>query len=188
MLCPHPRHSRAAAIGQLRDRDSKFLLIRGVILNVGTHLCVVDNDGEARRVAPPVELNTLYCLPFHGLKTGFRLCFRGFPVPPFQMPEGLMNFPLGKFGDNRFADLRRTRCAVPLQRCMYTLHTPAFQPTKLARPAERRALLYQQPRAIAHPVAPVGLRRLRLHAGDFQCLEGPCQVVLLPGGSCSGNS
>jgi hypothetical protein len=59
------------------------------------------------------------------------------------MPEGLMNFPLGEFGDNQFTDLRRTRCAVPLQRCMYrTLHTPAFRPTKLARPAERRALLY----------------------------------------------
>ncbi len=63
--------------------------------------------------------------------------------------------------------------------CQSMLHAPAFRLTKLARPAERRALLYQQPRAIAHPVAPVGLRRHRLLTGDFQSLEGPCQVVLL---------
>jgi len=73
------------------------------------------------------------------------------------------------------------RAAWSLSQCCMDgmLHAPAFRLTKLARPAERRTVLYQQPRAIVNPVAPVGLRRLRLLAGDFQCLEGSCQVILL---------
>ena len=69
-----------------------------------------------------------------------------------------------------------------LQSCMNgALHALAFRPTKLTNPAERRALLYQQLRAvvIAHPVAPMVLCRLRLLAGNFQFLESFCQFILL---------
>ncbi len=60
-----------------------------------------------------------------------------------------------------------------LQCCMNgTLHALAFAPTKLAHPAEQRALLYQQPHAIAHPVVPVILHCHWLLAGDFQFIEG----------------
>jgi hypothetical protein len=100
MLCPHPRRSRAAAIGQLRDRGSYLSFVGSVIPNLGTHCCVFEDDWEARRVAPRVELNTLLRLPFHGLKTRLRLCFRGLPVPPFQVPEGLMDLPLGELSDD----------------------------------------------------------------------------------------
>jgi hypothetical protein len=63
-----------------------------------------------------------------------------------------------------------------------TLHVLAFRPTKLACPAEQGALLYQQPRAVAHPVAPVGLHRLRLLAGDFHFLKGSSHFILLLNG------
>jgi hypothetical protein len=59
------------------------------------------------------------------------------------------------------------------------LHVLAFGPTKLARPAEQSALLYQQPHAVAHPVAPMVLCCLRLLAGDFQFLESFGQFILL---------
>ena len=46
-------------------------------------------------------------------------------------------------------------------------------------PARRSdvTLPYQQPRAIAHPVAPVGRRSRQLLAGGFQFLEGLRQVI-----------
>jgi hypothetical protein len=62
------------------------------------------------------------------------------------------------------------------------LHALTFRLTKLAGPAERHALLYQQPRAVAHLVAPVGLRRLRLLAGDFHFLKGSIHFILLLNG------
>ena len=100
VLRPHPRHSHAAAIGQLCDRSSNFLLTGDFIPDFGTHLCVVEVNGEARRVAPLVELNTLCHPPFFGLETRPHLCFRGLSVPPCQVPESLMDVPLGKLGDN----------------------------------------------------------------------------------------
>jgi hypothetical protein len=75
------------------------------------------------------------------------------------------------------------RCTVSLQRCMDgTLHALAFRPTGLAPPAEQRALLYQQPSAVAHPVAPVGRRHPRLLAGNYHFLEGSCHFILLLNG------
>ena len=131
----------------------------------------------------------LYCLPFHGLKTGFRLFFRGVLVPPFQMPEDLMDFPLGKFGDNQFANLRHTCCVVPLQRCMYgTLHTPAFQLTNW--PARRSnvrcfissyVLLLIQLRQWAFIVS--GSSQVTLSASKARIRSSCCST----GGSCSGN-
>jgi hypothetical protein len=61
---------------------------------------MVEDDGEARQVAPLVKFNTLLHLPFHGLETRHRLCLRSFTVPPFQVPEGLMDIPLGELGDD----------------------------------------------------------------------------------------
>jgi hypothetical protein len=63
-----------------------------------------------------------------------------------------------------------------------TLHALAFRPTELARPAGRRALLYQQSPAVAHPVTPVGLCRPQLLAGNFHFLEGSCHLILLLNG------
>ncbi len=91
-----------------------------------------------------------------------------------------MDIPLGELGDDQFTDLRRTRCAIPLQRRVDgTLHSPAFRLPKPSRPAERRAPHYQQPRVVVHPIAPLGFRRRRLLAGGLQRLEGQRQVVLL---------
>ena len=94
------------------------------------------------------------------------------------MAKRLVDVPLGKFGNNGFANLRRTCCTVFCQRCMDDmLHALAYAPTKLACPAEQCALLYQQPRAIAHPVTPVVLCCCWLLAGGFQSLEGLRQVI-----------
>jgi len=96
------------------------------------------------------------------------------------MAERLVDIPLGKLRDNLFANLCRTRCTVSLQHCMDgSLHSLAFSLTKLACLSERHTLLYHHPRTIAHPVAPVGLRLLRLLKGGFQFLEGLCHVILL---------
>ncbi len=51
------------------------------------------------------------------------------------------------------------------------LYALAFGPTKLARPVERGALLYQQPRAVAHPIAPM----------NFQFLESFGRFIPLMG-------
>ena len=53
------------------------------------------------------------------------------------MAKRLVNVSLGKFGNNGFTDLGRTRCTVFLQRGMDgTLHALAIASMKLARPAE----------------------------------------------------
>ncbi len=94
------------------------------------------------------------------------------------MVKRLVYAPLGKFGNNGVTDLRHTRCMVFLQRCVNgTLHVLAGAPTKLARPFERRALPNQQPRAIAHPVAPVVLCCRRVLTGGFQVLKGLRQLI-----------
>lgn len=70
------------------------------------------------------------------------------------------------------------------------LHVLAFTPTKLACLAEQRVLLYRQPRAFAHPVAPVALLCLRLLTDILQCFKSIGQAIpqLMGGGSCMGNS
>jgi rhodanese-related sulfurtransferase len=41
---------------------------------------------------------------------------------------GATHIPLGELSDNHFADVRRARCAIPLQRCVNSaLHLPAFR-------------------------------------------------------------
>jgi hypothetical protein len=95
------------------------------------------------------------------------------------MAKRLVDVPLGEFGNNGFTNLRHTRCTVFRQCCMDgTLYALAYAPTKLACLMERRALLYQQPRAIAHPVAPVVLCCHLLLAGGFQSLKGLRKVIL----------
>ena len=95
------------------------------------------------------------------------------------MAKCLVYVPLGEFGDNGVTDLCHTRCTVFLQRSVYgTLHALAGAPSKLARPFEQRVLPDQQPRVVAHPVAPVVLRCCRFVAGGFQVLGGLRQVIL----------
>ena len=117
MLCPHPRHSRAATIGLLCDGSSNFLLIGGFVPDLVSHLCVVEDDGEARRVAPPVKLNTLRRLPFHGLGARLCLCLRLFLVPPFQVRcrKASWTFPLASS-----AMINLPTCAVRAARSLFS--------------------------------------------------------------------
>ena len=46
VLCPHSRHSRAAAIGQLCDRNPYFPISGSIIPDFfGKHLGIIDDDG-----------------------------------------------------------------------------------------------------------------------------------------------
>ncbi len=71
-----------------------------------------------------------------------------------------------------------------LQRCMNgALHALAFEPTKLARPAKQGALLYQQPHAFAHPVAPMNFQFLESFGQFIPLLMGrqlQCKFLAFP--------
>jgi hypothetical protein len=88
-------------VGELGDRDPYFPISGSIIPDFfGKHLGIIDDDGGARRAAPPIKLDAFQHLPFHGVETWLSLCLGGSPVPPFQVPERLVDIPLGKLSDN----------------------------------------------------------------------------------------
>jgi len=96
VLRPHSRHFRAAAIGELGNRDPYFPISGSIIPDFfGKHLGIIDDDGGARRVALPIKLDAFQPLPFHGVETGLSLFLGGIPLPPIQVPERLVDIPLG---------------------------------------------------------------------------------------------